>query len=263
MIAPASCVTGYDRDLMRTIDAPLSPTKLTMPARPTPFLAWWTRNFRGTKDQVLEVRRWLADLLPGGGASADVILLASELCTNAVVHSRSGEAGGQFSLDLEWGPTLARVVIGDQGSAKAPALVAGEGEGEAVRLGESGRGLLLVDELADDWGTASRPNRRWVWADVHWHARGGLSLEAPGGLDAVIADSRVIHKAFPGTSIWWGHQTGAWWAAVPGATDAHGLICSPTRDGLIQALARAYPRSATSRSDTRHPQRHQVVAHNR
>src|SRR6202012_2928102 len=96
-------------------------------------------------------------------------LLATELCTNAIVHSRSGEAGGQFSVDIDWAPGLARVVVGDQGPAKAP--VVPPGPGGAAALGESGRGLLLVDELADDWGTFSRPNRRWVWADVAWQAR--------------------------------------------------------------------------------------------
>jgi serine/threonine-protein kinase RsbW len=208
----------------------------------SPRAAWWTRHFRGGADQVLEVRHWLEDLLPGGAARADVVLLASELCTNAIVHSRSGEAGGQFSVDIDWTPTLVKVVVGDQGSAKAPALAGPAGDG--APLGESGRGLLLVDDMADDWGTASRPNRRWVWADVQWQARGGAPLAAPGGLEAAIASNAMIRKACPGTSIWWGHLTRAWWAAVPGSTNAHGLICAPTRDSLIQSLVRAYPRAA-------------------
>jgi anti-sigma regulatory factor (Ser/Thr protein kinase) len=213
-------------------------------APPKPFrcITWWTRHFRGRADQVLEVRHWLEDLLPECAARSDVLLLASELCANAIVHSRSGEAGGQFSVDVDWAPTLARVVIGDQGSAKAPSVASRSGD--AAQLGESGRGLLLVDDVADDWGTASRPNRRWVWADVQWQARGGLLLAPPGGLDAAIASNAMVREAFPGTSIWWGHLTKAWWAAVPGATNAHDLICAPTRDSLIQSLVRSYPRAA-------------------
>ena len=212
------------------------------PLEPSPSTAWWTRHFRGGPDQVLQVRHWLEDLLPDCAARAEVILLASELCTNAVVHSRSGEAGGQFSVDIDWAPALARVVVGDQGSAKAPSIA--PRSGDAVPLGESGRGLLLVDHLADDWGTASRPNRRWVWADVRWQARGGPLLAAPGGMDAAIASNTMVRKAFPGSSIWWGHQTRTWWAAVPGSTNAHGLICAPTSAGLIQSLVRTYPRAA-------------------
>jgi serine/threonine-protein kinase RsbW len=213
------------------------------PPKPSSFIAWWTRHFRGDKDQVVAVRHWLEDLLPECPARADLLLLTSELCTNAIVHSRSGEAGGQFSVDIDWAPELARVVVGDQGSAKSPAIAVRSGD--AVPLGESGRGLLLVSDIADRWGTASRPSRRWVWADVAWQARGGPPLAAPGGLGAAIASNTEIRKSFPGTSIWWGHRTRTWWAAVPGPTDAHDLICAPTRDSLIQSLVRAYPRAAT------------------
>jgi anti-sigma regulatory factor (Ser/Thr protein kinase) len=228
MTAPASCETGLR-------------TSTGVQPKASPGTTWWTRHFRGGADQVLEVRQWLEDLLPDCNARSDVVLLASELCTNAIVHSRSGEPGGQFSLDVEWAPTLARVVVGDQGSAHAPAVA--PRSGDPAELGESGRGLLLVDDVADDWGTASRPNRRWVWADVQWHARGGPLLAAPGGLDAAIASNTTARKAFPGTSIWWGHLTRAWWAAVPGSTNAHGLLCAPSRDSLVQSLTRTYPRA--------------------
>ena len=218
---------------------------------------WWTRHFRGGADQVPEVRRWLEDLLPDCAARADLLLLASELCTNAVVHSRSGQAGGQFSVDIDWAPTVVRVVIGDQGSARAPAVAR---TGDAAQLRESGRGLLLVGDVAHDWGTASRPNRRWVWADVDWQARGGPLLSAPGGLDATIAGNAMIRKAFPGTSIWWGQRTGAWWAAIPGPTNVHGLICAPTRDNLIRSLTRGYPRAAGVGIDRASPSRQPVAS---
>lgn len=224
---------SYNTDLRKSAGAP---------AEQLPFISWWTRHFRGGADQVLEVRHWIEDLLPDCAARTDMLLLASELCANAIVHSRSGEAGGQFSVDIDWAPGLARVVIGDQGSAKPMVLT--PRPGCAAPLTESGRGLLLVDSLADEWGTVSRPNRRWVWADVEWQARGGLPLAAPGGVDAAVASNAITRKAFPGTSIWWGHRTRAWWAAVPGATNAHGLISAPTRDSLIQSLVRSYPRAA-------------------
>ncbi|HEX4832795.1 MAG TPA: ATP-binding protein [Trebonia sp.] len=212
--------------------------------------AWWTRHFRGSAHQVLEVRHWLEDLLPDCPARADLLLLASELCTNAIVHSRSGEPGGQFSVDIDWAPALARIVVGDQGAATSPVMAAPAAG--TVTLGESGRGLLLVDDVADDWGTASHPNRRWVWADVAWQARGGPLLAAPGGLDAALASHAMIRRAFPGTSIWWGTRTGAWWAAIPGADNTHGLVAAPTREALIPSLVRTYPRAAPpDRGDAR------------
>jgi serine/threonine-protein kinase RsbW len=228
MTATASC----DRGLRRS----------SGPLRAPECAAWWTRQFRGGVDQVIAVRHWLEDLLPDCAARADAVLLASELCTNAIVHSRSGEAGGQFSVDVDWAPALLRVVVGDQGSAKAPALP--PRSGATAALGESGRGLLLVDNVADRWGTASRPHRRWVWADIDWQDRGGPLLSAPGGLQTAIASNAAIRRAFPGTSIWWGHLTRTWWAAIPGSTNAHGVICAPTRESLFQALVRTYPRAA-------------------
>jgi hypothetical protein len=53
----------------------------------------------------------------------------------------------------------------------------------------------------------------------------------------------MVRKAFPGTSIWWGHATKSWWAAVPGSTNAHALICAPSKDSLIKSLVRTYPRA--------------------
>lgn len=197
---------------------------------------WWARDFPGGTDQPGHARHWIADLLPECDPLDDLLLLASELCANAVIHTRSGAPGGRFSVAVEWTPEAARVVIGDQGSPESTAIRAKAGGTDWTK--ESGRGLWLVDELADDWGTASRPAGRVVWADVRWQASGGPRLEAPGGLDAAITDITATRRAFPGTTIWWGHLTQAWWAAHPSTS---GLISSPAPSGLRKILADAYP----------------------
>jgi serine/threonine-protein kinase RsbW len=142
-----------------------------------PAILRWTRDFRGEADQVRAARRWVADLLPDCDPLADVLLLVSELCTNAVVHTRSGEAGGRFGVAVEWTRESVRVVVNDQGSSTTPTIGGRTGDPSradgADGAGESGRGLRLVDRLASDWGTADRPGRRWVWADVPWQAGGG------------------------------------------------------------------------------------------
>jgi hypothetical protein len=175
-------------------------------------------------------------LLPDCDPLADLLLLAGELCANAVVHTRSGQADGWFSVAVEWTPVLARVVIGDQGSPSMPTAAAKTG-GPAWAQ-ETGRGLWLVDELADGWGTAGCPAGRWVWADVRWQARGGTALQVPGAAAAALADIALIRRAFPGTTIWWGHRTQAWQAALPGANT---VLTSATRGGLSQILADVYP----------------------
>jgi serine/threonine-protein kinase RsbW len=207
-------------------------------ARP---VVWWGRDFPGGTDQVGEARHWVEDLLPGCDPLADILLLASELSTNAVMHTRSGQAGGRFTVDIEWAPDVARVVIGDQGSPTILAI--GARPGEATWTDESGRGLWLVDELADDWGTAGHSGHRWVWADLQWQARGGPPLRVPGGTDAAVARIAAIRAAFPGTTVWWSHLTGAWRAAAPGAANAGGLLSSPTLGSLCRVLANVHPGS--------------------
>jgi anti-sigma regulatory factor (Ser/Thr protein kinase) len=197
------------------------------------------RDFRGDADQVREARHWIEDLLPECDALADILLLASEVCANAVMHTRSRQAGGQFSVDVEWGPELARVIIADQGSLTIPAV--GGKPGQPAEQEEFGRGLWLVDELADDWGTSCHPAGRVVWIDIKWQARGGPPLQPPGGMNAAIAHIAVLREAFPGTTIWWDHQTQAWWAALPGAAGASGLISSPSPSGLRKLLADGRP----------------------
>jgi len=69
---------------------------------PAPPAAWWARDFAGDAGQVGEAWHWIADLLPECDPLADVLLLASELCANAVVHTCSRKAEGWFSVDVEW-----------------------------------------------------------------------------------------------------------------------------------------------------------------
>jgi anti-sigma regulatory factor (Ser/Thr protein kinase) len=228
-----------DRDLP---DAPA--VTAAPPRKPAPPVAWWARELPGGQEQVRQARHWVEDLLPPCDPRADLALLASELCANAVLHTRSGQAGGRFTVDVEWTPATARVVIGDQGAPTAPAITARTAD--ATWEGEHGRGLWLVDELADDWGTASRHGRRWTWADVRWQARGGPPLQLPGSSEDVSADIAGLRQAFPGATIWWGHQARAWQAA-PSATSgassaavgASGLVSAPTSSGLRNALAAA------------------------
>jgi anti-sigma regulatory factor (Ser/Thr protein kinase) len=203
-------------------------------------IAWWTRDFPGGEDQVSAARHWIEELLPGCEALDDVLLLASEVCTNAVVHTLSGRAG-RFSVDVEWSPSLVRVVVGDQGSLKAPAVSARDDH--ANWADECGRGLWLVDAMSDDWGTIGHLAGRCVWFEVGWQAKGGPLLAAPDGHVAMSRDISILRRLWPGTTVWWGHLTQAWWAALPGAAGAETLISAPTMDTLIPGIARTHQAS--------------------
>jgi anti-sigma regulatory factor (Ser/Thr protein kinase) len=93
-------------------------------------------------------------------------LLASELSANAVVHSRSAQPGGTFTVRAEILPgRYAWLEVEDQGG---PWIDREPGE-------ERGRGLAMVASLAGEgnWVVqdGSTPGTRVVWARLDWAAR--------------------------------------------------------------------------------------------
>ncbi|WP_299531920.1 SpoIIE family protein phosphatase [uncultured Streptomyces sp.] len=95
------------------------------------------------------VRAW------GAGERADEIeLAADELMTNALMHT---DGGAIVTVRVLAGPERRlRVDVEDRSSALPRPREAGED-------GVSGRGLMLVDRLADAWGVESRGSGKSVW----------------------------------------------------------------------------------------------------
>ncbi|PNV36566.1 ATP-binding protein [Streptomyces sp. DH-12] len=91
-----------------------------------------------------------------------VTLVAAELCANAVRHGHV--AGRDFRLRLTATPATrtVRIEVTDTRGESLPQLPA-----TATDDGEGGRGLLLVEALADRWGCAPRPDGpgKTVWAE--------------------------------------------------------------------------------------------------
>ncbi|RPK79728.1 hypothetical protein EES45_14750 [Streptomyces sp. ADI97-07] len=107
-----------------------------------------------------------------------IILLISELVTNAVVHT-----GCPAVLRMLFGPTGAtgtvRVEVTDT-SCRPPQPRHAEGEDT------NGRGLELVDGLADRWGWQPEGAGKRIWCEID---RGGPPLvrlikEQPDGVKA-------------------------------------------------------------------------------
>lgn len=94
----------------------------------------------------------------GPAARGSAELLVSELVTNAVRHGRPGVA-----LGVSVSPDVVRVSVHDSGP-KLPRLPAGRPDATSG----SGRGLLIVDAIADAWGV--EPDRagsgKAVWFEV-------------------------------------------------------------------------------------------------
>ena len=88
----------------------------------------------------------------------DVILVASELVGNAVVHAASSAEDPLDVLwDLEDGTVLVQVADASSAAPAPRALTTTE---------TSGRGLAIVAALADDWGVRPTPTGKQVWARI-------------------------------------------------------------------------------------------------
>jgi anti-sigma regulatory factor (Ser/Thr protein kinase) len=105
-------------------------------------------------------RTFLSALLAGCPAAEDAVLCLSELCTNAVVHSRSPEPGGSFSVRACLDGHRLRVEVCDQGGPW-------QSPGRASADEQNGRGLLIVGQVAARWGCEGHSRHGWtVWYEI-------------------------------------------------------------------------------------------------
>ncbi|MGW0706689.1 ATP-binding protein [Streptomyces sp. NPDC002643] len=85
-------------------------------------------------------------------------LLTSELLTNAVRAETAYGDGRDVAVRFELSGAELRVEVSDSAGGKPELRCAEDGD-------ECGRGLVLVDALADDWGVAPRHGAgKVVWA---------------------------------------------------------------------------------------------------
>jgi anti-sigma regulatory factor (Ser/Thr protein kinase) len=115
----------------------------------------------GKPESASQARQLARDLLGDSPATETVMLLVSELVSNAIQHSRSGEPGGTVTVALCPTPAAVLIQVRDDGGPSRP-CVADSAGGEAER----GYGLVLVDTLADSWATISSPDGRLTWCKV-------------------------------------------------------------------------------------------------
>nr|WP_203690251.1 ATP-binding protein [Streptomyces sp. SID12488] len=164
--------------------------------------------------EVGRARRWARSRLAGSGVADDeplaetLILLVSELVTNAVVHTgcpallrlsfegvsgpRSGAggvAGGLVRLevvDLSPCPPVPRHAEGDE---------------------TNGRGLELVDGLADRWGWSTEGVGKRIWCELDRcpapvPCGSGSSVAAPVVAAAVTAATAGTSSAYGGMAAY-------------------------------------------------------------
>jgi anti-sigma regulatory factor (Ser/Thr protein kinase) len=127
-------------------------------------------------------------------AADQLVLIGSELVTNAVLHARTG-----LTLTLELRHDRVRISVKDR--SKAPATLR-HYRPDAL----TGRGLGVVAALSDRWGVSTAPDGKVVWAELQ--ANGGDQAASPSPPDLRDAPSAPPASAagaqpvrFPGVPV--------------------------------------------------------------
>ncbi|MFH8381441.1 ATP-binding protein [Kitasatospora sp. NPDC018058] len=107
--------------------------------------------------QALQSWHWLpADDEERQAVAEDVLLMVSELVTNACLHA----PGGPRELRLNWNGARLRVEVADA-SPEPPRLRPYADPGRP-----GGHGLRVVDRLAEAWGALPEGEGKLVWLEV-------------------------------------------------------------------------------------------------
>ncbi|MFB6548392.1 ATP-binding protein [Streptomyces sp. NPDC056405] len=140
---------------MTTTQSPRTVHEFTMCFSSTPRGACLARRLCGHRLDAWGV--------PYGSDAHDVVtLVASELCANAVRHGHVAGRDFHLLLTADPGTGIVRIEVSDTRGERLPRLSAG------VPEDGGGRGLLLVEALADRWGCGPRPSGgpgKTVWAE--------------------------------------------------------------------------------------------------
>jgi anti-sigma regulatory factor (Ser/Thr protein kinase) len=135
------------------------------------------------------VRHALADW-QAADATADVALLTCEIVTNALVH-----AGTDIEVACRVQDGGVRVEVSD--GSRHRLIPPSDPRAADGADQESGRGLLIVDQLADSWGVSYAAQTKSVWFSYALPAAGG-PVEVPPGAVAGGDDSGEVRRPIAG-----------------------------------------------------------------
>jgi anti-sigma regulatory factor (Ser/Thr protein kinase) len=168
-----------------------------MSQRPAPEREF-TMRFTSTPRGARLARRLVSHRLNDWGhpyttpVNETLTLITAELTANAVRHGHVPGRG--FHVQLTLAADTFRIEVTDTRTEKRPPA----SPPAADSLSESGRGLLLVAALADDWGVSPRPAApgKTVWAELRVRAPGHPPTHrvapAPSDVDLLLATASLL-----------------------------------------------------------------------
>ncbi|WP_149179518.1 ATP-binding protein [Streptomyces sp. TRM49041] len=143
---------------------------------------WWSLHLRREAASVPLARRLLLGAMEAAGVdpdtSYDLSLALGEACANAVEHG--GEDSAEFRVTAYLDGEKCRIEVADSGPGFPPGPVRVVPRGSAPTDAEGGRGLRLIEELADHVHFGNRAGRGGAVVSfdkiVKWRADAPLAL---------------------------------------------------------------------------------------
>ncbi|MEW2402338.1 ATP-binding protein [Streptomyces sp. NPDC046862] len=135
----------------------------------------WDLAFSADAEEVAALRRLMRLHLGLWGlheVTDEAQLCVSELVSNVITHVGPGTPA---TLAVSMNGTYLRIEVHDPDTRALPTLVAANTESEG------GRGMALVDALADRWGVQLREDRKVTWCELATGLASSTShVEGPG-----------------------------------------------------------------------------------
>ncbi|MFI6626173.1 ATP-binding protein [Streptomyces sp. NPDC050528] len=129
----------------------------------------WNLAFTADPEEVAALRRVMRLQLGGWGlhdVTEGALLCVSELVSNVITHVGPGTPA---TLAVSMNGTHLRIEVHDPDTRALPTLV------DATSDSEGGRGVALVDAVADRWGVLLQPDRKVTWCEL------ATGVTAPNG----------------------------------------------------------------------------------
>lgn len=131
----------------------------------------WGLSCPGFPEEISRARRWVREILGEQPCADDAVLIVSELGTNALRHTASGEPSGAFHVVLALAKHTLAISVTDDGKSDT-----NPGIKHPAPEATQGRGLDMVSLLATHLDVRPSSNGQTVTAELV------MPRSAPGSL---------------------------------------------------------------------------------
>ncbi|MFF8994083.1 ATP-binding protein [Streptomyces sp. NPDC014983] len=128
----------------------------------------WGLSCPGFPEEIGRARRFTRDILHGSPLAEAAELIVSELSTNAILHTASGQHCGTFHLALAVTPQAVALSVTDDGGTNAAPKIEHQDQDA-----EHGRGLSMVTALAHRVVIHATHDGHTVTAELYTDTRPG------------------------------------------------------------------------------------------